>query len=83
MPNISPFGLDAMGQALAHRYLETGYTTTVWNRTASKAHSSSLTKKGAREALAVAEGLEAADLIILCLLKNASVKETLAQVFQR
>ncbi|KAL3432228.1 hypothetical protein BDV09DRAFT_206118 [Aspergillus tetrazonus] len=75
MPNISPFGLDAMGHALAHRYLEAGYTTTVWNRTASKAHSSGLTKKGAREALAVAEGLKAADLIILCLLNNASLSD--------
>ncbi|KAL4819960.1 hypothetical protein BDW67DRAFT_193514 [Aspergillus spinulosporus] len=79
MSKISLFGLGAMGQALAHRYIDTGYTTTVWNRTPEKAQSSGLVEKGAHHALTVAEGLEAADLVILCLLDNASVKETLSK----
>lgn len=79
MSKISLFGLGAMGQALAHRYIDTGYTTTVWNRTPEKAQSSGLIQKGAHQALTVAEGLEAADMVILCLLDNASVKETLGK----
>ncbi|RDW86490.1 NAD(P)-dependent oxidoreductase [Aspergillus mulundensis] len=82
MSQITLFGLGAMGQALAHRYLDKGYTTTIWNRTASKAHSSGLIAKGASQARTVTEGLEAADLVILCLLDNASVKDTLAQGIQ-
>ncbi|KAL4739916.1 hypothetical protein BDV11DRAFT_214779 [Aspergillus similis] len=62
MSKISLFGLGAMGQALAHRYIDAGYTTTVWNRTPEKAQSSGLIQKGAHQALTVAEGLEAADL---------------------
>ncbi|KAL4906194.1 hypothetical protein BDW74DRAFT_177215 [Aspergillus multicolor] len=79
MSKITVFGLGAMGQALAHRYLDVGYTTTVWNRTASKAYSSGLIGKDAKLALTVTEGLEAADLIILCLLDSASFKDTLGQ----
>ncbi|KAL4752259.1 hypothetical protein BDW72DRAFT_171925 [Aspergillus terricola var. indicus] len=79
MSRISLFGLGAMGQALAHRYIDTGYTTTVWNRTPEKAQSSGLIQKGAHQALTVVEGLQTAGLVILCLLDNASVKETLSK----
>ncbi|KAL6229889.1 hypothetical protein BDW75DRAFT_224083 [Aspergillus navahoensis] len=77
MRKVSLFGLGSMGQALAHRYVDAGYTTTIWNRSPEKAQS--LIQKGAKQASTVAEGLEAADLIILCLLDNASVKETLSK----
>ncbi|KAL4878079.1 hypothetical protein BJY04DRAFT_196686 [Aspergillus karnatakaensis] len=75
--SISLFGLGAMGKALATKYVDTGYTTTVWNRSPSKADS--LVAKGAKLASTVAEGLEASNLIILCLLVNDTVKDTLSK----
>ncbi|KAL2813843.1 hypothetical protein BJX63DRAFT_207877 [Aspergillus granulosus] len=77
MSKITLFGLGAMGKALAVKYVDTGYTTTVWNRSSEKAQP--LLDKGAKLAPSVAEGLEASDLIILCLLDNSSVKETLCK----
>ncbi|KAL5334698.1 hypothetical protein BJX70DRAFT_411121 [Aspergillus crustosus] len=78
MPNtITLFGLGAMGTALASKYLETGYTTTIWNRTPRKANP--LIAKGATLASTASDGLNASPLIILCLLDNTTVKETLRQ----
>jgi 3-hydroxyisobutyrate dehydrogenase len=77
MSTITLFGLGAMGKALAAKYIEKGYTTTIWNRTPSKA--APLVEKGAKLANTVGEGLASADLIILCLLDNASVRQTLDQ----
>ncbi|KAJ0423028.1 hypothetical protein BJY00DRAFT_299955 [Aspergillus carlsbadensis] len=77
MPTITLFGLGAMGKALAAKYIEKGYSTTIWNRTPSKA--SPLLEKGGKLANTVSDGLAASDLIILCLLDNASVRETLGQ----
>ncbi|KAL2827653.1 NAD(P)-binding protein [Aspergillus pseudoustus] len=76
MSTITLFGLGAMGKALALKYIETGYTTMVWNRSPSKAQP--LLEKGALLASTVAEALEAFDLIILCLLDAASVRETVS-----
>ncbi|KAL4864569.1 hypothetical protein BDV12DRAFT_188821 [Aspergillus spectabilis] len=75
---ISLFGLGAMGKALANKYIDTGYTTTVWNRSPAKADP--LVAKGAKRASTVSEGLEASTLILLCLLDNASVRQTLSNV---
>ncbi|KAL4923622.1 NAD(P)-dependent oxidoreductase [Aspergillus undulatus] len=74
---VSVFGLGAMGKALALQYIGTGYTTTVWNRSSEKAQA--LLAQGARLASKVADGVEASNLIILCLLDNPSVKETLSK----
>ncbi|KAL3464866.1 hypothetical protein BJX64DRAFT_275537 [Aspergillus heterothallicus] len=75
MPKITLLGLGATGAALANTYIENGYTVTVWNRTASKADA--LVSKGASLAPTVSDALEASDLTLLCLLDNASVRETL------
>ncbi|KAL2862469.1 NAD(P)-dependent oxidoreductase [Aspergillus lucknowensis] len=74
---ITLLGLGAMGKALAQRYIDTGYATTVWNRTPGKADA--LLEKGAKLATTVSESLSAADLVIVCLLDNASVRETLSK----
>ncbi|KAL2823249.1 hypothetical protein BDW59DRAFT_163413 [Aspergillus cavernicola] len=74
---ISLFGLGAMGKALALKYVETGYTTTIWNRSPGKAEP--LVARGAKLASTVADGIEASTLILICLLDNASVKETLSK----
>ncbi|KAB8068570.1 hypothetical protein BDV29DRAFT_199288 [Aspergillus leporis] len=73
--SISIFGLGAMGMALAAKYLEQSYRTTVWNRTTAKA--TPLIDKGAHLASTISEGLNASDLIIICLLDNEVVQENL------
>ncbi|KAE8358878.1 hypothetical protein BDV27DRAFT_150051 [Aspergillus caelatus] len=70
--HISIFGLGAMGTALAAKYLEHGYRTTVWNRTSAKA--TPLVQQGAQLASTISEGLNASDLIIMCLLNNQAVE---------
>jgi 3-hydroxyisobutyrate dehydrogenase len=77
MSTITLFGLGAMGKALAAKYIENSYTTTIWNRTASRA--APLVEKGGKLATTVADGLAASDLIILCLLDDTSVRQTLEQ----
>ncbi|KAE8386454.1 hypothetical protein BDV23DRAFT_163209 [Aspergillus alliaceus] len=72
---ISIFGLGAMGRALAEKYLDHDYETTVWNRTTAKA--SPLVEKGAKLASTISDGLSASDLILFCLLDNHAVEGTL------
>ncbi|KAF9360859.1 hypothetical protein BGX34_007459 [Mortierella sp. NVP85] len=74
---VSVFGLGAMGVVLAEKFLEAGYKTTVWNRTPEKAKA--LVEKGAYLAKTVAEGFEAGELIVICLLDNKVVNATLKQ----
>lgn len=61
-----------MGTALAAKYLEHDYRTTVWNRTSAKA--TPLVQQGAQLASTISEGLNASDLIIMCLLNNQAVE---------
>ncbi|MCP2166525.1 3-hydroxyisobutyrate dehydrogenase [Goodfellowiella coeruleoviolacea] len=65
-----------MGTALAHAWLAAGYQLTVWNRTAARAEP--LAAEGARVAATAAEAVASADLVVLCLLDDASVGDTLA-----
>ncbi|KAB8258498.1 hypothetical protein BDV32DRAFT_151318 [Aspergillus pseudonomiae] len=76
--HISIFGLGAMGTALAAKYLEHGYKTTVWNRTTAKA--TPLVEQGAKLASTISEGINASDLIIICLLNNEAVEGILRDV---
>lgn len=64
-----------MGTALASQFLARNYKTTVWNRSLAKA--APLVDKGAHAASTVLEALTASDRIIICLLDNAAVEETL------
>ncbi|GAA1841205.1 NAD(P)-dependent oxidoreductase [Actinomadura bangladeshensis] len=73
---ISVLGLGAMGTAIARAWLAAGYQTTVWNRTASRAEP--LVAEGAKAAATAAEAVAASDLVIVCLLDDASVGEALA-----
>ncbi|WP_346040871.1 NAD(P)-dependent oxidoreductase [Actinomadura chokoriensis] len=73
---ISVLGLGAMGAAIARAWLAAGYETTVWNRTASRAEP--LIANGAKAAATAAEAVAASDLVIVCLLDDASVGEALA-----
>ncbi|KAL4914824.1 NAD(P)-binding protein [Aspergillus aurantiobrunneus] len=74
---ISILGLGAMGKALALKCVDTGFTTSVWNRTPEKAQF--LIAKGATLASTVSEAFDASSLVVICLIDNASVKETLSR----
>ncbi|KAL5363051.1 hypothetical protein BJX96DRAFT_112207 [Aspergillus floccosus] len=73
---LTVFGLGAMGTALAAQFLKHGHTTTVWNRSPGKA--TSLVEQGAHLAETVPAGIDASNLLIFCLLDNASVEQTLS-----
>jgi 3-hydroxyisobutyrate dehydrogenase-like beta-hydroxyacid dehydrogenase len=75
---VSILGLGAMGSAMAQRLRETGYATTVWNRTAAKTEPH--VKAGATAAATVAEAIGAGDIVIAVLLDHASVRQTLEPV---
>lgn len=74
--NVSLLGLGAMGSVLASTFISHSYQTTVWNRTPSKAEP--LVKRGAIFTPQVAECIAAADVVIICLLNNDVVIETLS-----
>ncbi|TYB58894.1 NAD(P)-dependent oxidoreductase [Nonomuraea sp. PA05] len=75
MNDVSILGLGAMGRALAGALIHAGREVTVWNRTPGRASG-----LGAREASSVEEAIEAGGLTVVCLLDDASVRETLAPV---
>ncbi|MEU5875726.1 NAD(P)-binding domain-containing protein [Glycomyces sp. NPDC047369] len=73
--SITVLGLGAMGSAIAARLRGTGYTTTVWNRTAAKTRPH--TAAGSHAAATVPEAVDAGDVVIVVLLDHASVREHL------
>lgn len=72
MSSVSIFGLGGMGTALASRFLEEKYKVAVWNRSPEKA--GPLLHKGATLSRTPVDGIQASNLIIICLLGNAAVK---------
>ncbi|WP_329281391.1 NAD(P)-dependent oxidoreductase [Streptomyces sp. NBC_00691] len=73
---VTLLGLGAMGTALARAWLAAGHPLTVWNRTPARAEP--LAAEGAKVAGTAAEAVAASSLIVVCLLDDASVEETLA-----
>jgi 3-hydroxyisobutyrate dehydrogenase-like beta-hydroxyacid dehydrogenase len=73
---VTLLGLGAMGTALARTWLHAGHPLTVWNRTPARAEA--LRPEGARVADSAAEAVAANTLVVVCLLDDASVDETLA-----
>ncbi|MER5968894.1 NAD(P)-binding domain-containing protein [Streptomyces sp. NPDC002055] len=76
--SITLLGLGAMGTALARTWLAAGHPLTVWNRTPARA--AALAAEGARAADSAAEAVAANTLVVVCLLDDASVEETLAGI---
>lgn len=73
---VTLLGLGDMGTALARTWLAAGHPLTVWNRTPAKADP--LAAEGAGVAATAAEALASATgPVILCLLDDTSVGETL------
>ncbi|WP_145908958.1 NAD(P)-dependent oxidoreductase [Kitasatospora viridis] len=75
---VTLLGLGAMGGALARAWLAAGHPLTVWNRTA--ARTGPLAAEGAVVAATAAEAVTANQLVVVCLLDDASVEEALADV---
>ncbi|MDV5147387.1 NAD(P)-binding domain-containing protein [Streptomyces sp. SBC-4] len=73
---VTLLGLGAMGTALARTWLTAGHPLTVWNRTPGRA--AGLADDGAKAAGSAAEAVAASSLVVVCLLDDASVGETLA-----
>ncbi|NLP82513.1 NAD(P)-dependent oxidoreductase [Microbacterium sp. CFH 90308] len=74
----SVLGLGPMGTALANALLNSRTTTTVWNRTASKAQP--LERSGAVIAPDAAAAVAASDLVITCLRDHASTRQLLDEI---
>ncbi|MFI6582408.1 NAD(P)-dependent oxidoreductase [Embleya sp. NPDC050493] len=72
---VSVLGLGAMGRAIADAIHRGGHPTTVWNRTAGRADS--LVAKGLALAPTATAAVEASPVIVVCLLDDASVRDTL------
>ncbi|GAA3900655.1 NAD(P)-binding domain-containing protein [Streptomyces gulbargensis] len=75
---VTVIGLGQMGSALAGAFLAAGHPTTVFNRTPGKA--GPLVARGARHAASVAEAVAASELVVVCVLDYAAVRELLAPV---
>ncbi|GAA1010787.1 dehydrogenase [Acrocarpospora pleiomorpha] len=73
---LTLLGLGAMGTALARAWLAAGHPLTVWNRTPSRAEP--LAAAGATVAETAAEAVAASDLVVVCLLDDASVGAAMA-----
>jgi len=68
-------GLGIMGGGMVGRLLDQGFAVTVWNRTATKADP--LVARGARLAASPAEATATADVVVLIIRDDASVREVL------
>lgn len=73
----SVIGLGAIGTGMATSTLRAGIATTVWNRSPEK--SEPLRAQGADVAATAAEAVAEADVVLVCLFDEASVREVLEQ----
>jgi 3-hydroxyisobutyrate dehydrogenase-like beta-hydroxyacid dehydrogenase len=77
MTDATVIGLGAMGTELVRSLVKSGYATTVWNRTASRAQT--LTGVDVAAAATPAEAVAASPTIISCVDKHATTRELLGQ----
>ncbi len=70
---VTFLGLGNMGSGMAGNILAAGHDLVVWNRTASKAEA--LAANGARVASSVGEAVKDAEVVVSCLMDDASVEE--------
>jgi 3-hydroxyisobutyrate dehydrogenase-like beta-hydroxyacid dehydrogenase len=75
---VTVLGLGDMGSAIARTFVDRGYRTTVWNRTASKIVP--LADAGAAAAATAADAVAASPLVVVCVLDSAAVDEVLGSV---
>jgi 3-hydroxyisobutyrate dehydrogenase-like beta-hydroxyacid dehydrogenase len=75
---VTVLGLGDMGSAIARTFVDRGYRTTVWNRTASKI--APLVDAGVAAAATAADAVAASPLVVVCVLDSAAVDEVLGSV---
>jgi 3-hydroxyisobutyrate dehydrogenase-like beta-hydroxyacid dehydrogenase len=75
-PDVAVIGLGNMGSALADRLIAKGFTVTVWNR--SQARTRPYVDSGIAVAATVAEAVEAAEVIVVCLLDHEATMAMVA-----
>ena len=78
MTDVSVVGLGVMGSALARTLLGSGYSVTVWNRSAEKIPP--LTEAGAVPAKTVAEAVSASPATITCIGSHDQTRALLEDV---
>ena len=71
-PTLAYLGVGLMGRPMAERLLAAGYSVHVWNR--GKEKLAPLIAKGAIEAATPAAAVNAADIVLMCLMDSASVE---------
>ncbi|OKI65565.1 NAD(P)-dependent oxidoreductase [Micromonospora sp. CB01531] len=77
-PEVAVIGTGAIGSALVHRLLGSGYDITVWNRTESRA--TELVAAGALPARSVREAVSSSTLVFLTLKDYTAVEQCLTQL---
>ena len=75
---VTVVGLGLMGQALARAFLNSGTTTTVWNRSVDKA--GPLTSKGARIAESAGAAVAASPVVVVCVTDYDAVHDLQARI---
>ncbi len=75
--SVAVVGTGTMGSALARALLAAGHRVTVWNRTRERAEP--LRDAGAAIADGVADAVNAADVIVMCVANQAAVADVLGQ----
>jgi len=75
-PDVAVIGLGNMGSALADRLIAQAFTVTVWNR--SPARTGSYADGGIAVAATVARAVEAAEVIVVCLLDHDATMASVA-----
>lgn len=69
MPHVAFIGLGRMGQGMAGRYLDSGFTLAIWNR--SRARADDLIARGARWTASPADAARDADAIVTMVADDA------------
>src|SRR5260370_978450 len=72
MTKVAFIGLGRMGHGMAGRYLDSGFTVAVWNR--SKAKANDLIARGARWAHSPADAADGADAIVTMVAEPADLE---------
>lgn len=76
--SVTVLGLGNMGASIAHTFINQGYNTVVWNRSAEKCKP--LIQAGATAAETLGGAVAASKTIVICLLSNTAVDEVLRQL---
>ena len=79
MAHVAFIGVGRMGHGMAGRYLDSGFTVAVWNR--SKAKADDLVARGARWASSPADAADGADAVVAMVAAWGRISTATADVF--